>query len=176
MWDRAYTESWMPAQQKAQGRRQGFAPWSPTAPLPPVRVAPAALPQEPPQDLLSLLLLPDAAAAAAVAGIGGAAALRPGMPQLQHLALVFPPQSVVPPTTQLPDALSTLTQVGIGRPWGCCALKLGCACRLWADNGRPTAAPAAPACAGGPLSMRMLVCCSVVCRHACGWPKICPGF
>lgn len=40
--------------------------------------------------------------------------LRPGMPQLQHLALVFPPRSVIPPTAALPDALSTLTRVSAG--------------------------------------------------------------
>ena len=70
--------------------------------------------EEPPQNLPSLLLLPQP---------------RPGVPllppppqqppslhhlrqQLQHLVLVFPIRSVIPPTEHLPDEMSTLVQVG----------------------------------------------------------------
>ncbi|PSC76901.1 Leucine-rich repeat-containing 40 [Micractinium conductrix] len=66
--------------------------------------------EEPPQDLLQLLLLPDAAAAA-LGGAAAAAGLGPGLPTLNHLALVYPPRSVIPPTSPLPDALSTMTQL-----------------------------------------------------------------
>ena len=64
--------------------------------------------EEPPQNLLSLLLLPQPQPDLL---------LPPQQPQqlhqqLQHLALVFPIRSVIPPTHQLPDELSTLTQVG----------------------------------------------------------------
>ncbi|KAL4421989.1 hypothetical protein ABPG77_011012 [Micractinium sp. CCAP 211/92] len=62
--------------------------------------------EEPPEGLLSLLL-PSGPAAAP----GAAMDARLGMPQLQHLALIFPPRSVLPPTAPPPDALSTLTQL-----------------------------------------------------------------
>ena len=87
----------------------------------PACFGPAFPPFAPPlQDLLQLLLLPDAAAAA-LGGAAAAAGLGPGLPTLNHLALVYPPRSVIPPTSPLPDALSTMTQVlqgGGGRGGG----------------------------------------------------------
>jgi hypothetical protein len=78
--------------------------------------------EEPPQNLPSLLLLPQPG---------------PGLPllpplqqqppslhhlrqQLQHLVLVFPIRSVIPPTEQLPDEMSTLVQVGGRNQSWCC--------------------------------------------------------
>lgn len=61
--------------------------------------------EDPPQDLLGELLLRP------LRGVPGAA---PPLRQLSHLALVFPPRSVSPPTAHLPDSLSELTQAGGG--------------------------------------------------------------
>lgn len=84
--------------------------------------------EAPPQDLVSLLLLPRPAPLAPAAAAAAA-----GLQQLRHLALIYPIRSVVPPTEALPDAMSTLTQVG-GCPAVACNRRT--ACCMWAA-GRP---------------------------------------
>lgn len=90
--------------------------------------------EEPPQDLLGTLLPRrlsvslDAATVAAAAEAGmalplGMPAVPPILRNLLHLALIFPPRSVIPPTAHLPETLSTLTQV---RVWIASGWAAGC--------------------------------------------------
>lgn len=110
------------------------------------------LPQEPPEGLLSLLL-PSGPAAAP----GAAMDARLGMPQLQHLALIFPPRSVLPPTAPPPDALSTLTQVNRGQWPRCMPVGTRVAFLCW-NMERTSAA----GCRHRPAAPR-------ACMHAGGW-------
>ena len=71
-----------------------------------------------PQDLVGLMLRqaapsPTAIALAAEAGIAVPPASPPPplLRSLRHLALIFPPRSVVPPSAHLPDSLSLMTQL-----------------------------------------------------------------
>ena len=70
----------------------------------------SATPCPPLQDLVGLLLhAQQAARLPPMAGVPQSSP-PPILQQLRHLALIFPPRSVIPPTANLPDCLSTLTQ------------------------------------------------------------------
>ncbi len=127
---------------------------------PPVWCACAALPQEPPEGLLSLLL-PSGPAAAP----GAAMDARLGMPQLQHLALIFPPRSVLPPTAPPPDALSTLTQVSRGQWPRCMPVGTRVAFLCWNMERTPAAG-----CRHRPAAPRACMHAGRWCAAAC-WKK-----
>ncbi|PRW58407.1 nuclear pore complex NUP50A-like isoform X1 [Chlorella sorokiniana] len=68
--------------------------------------------EQTPQDLVGLLLqLPQQPALPLPVGGVPPQPPPPILRQLRHLALIFPPRSVIPPTANLPDCLSTLTQL-----------------------------------------------------------------
>ena len=67
-------------------------------------------PTRPSQDLVGLLLHAQQAAQLPPMAGPPQSSPPPILQQLRHLALIFPPRSVIPPTANLPDCLSTLTQ------------------------------------------------------------------
>lgn len=93
---------------------RGAADWQPMAAVHVLRRVPSLArlqfrfsfdDEQQPQDLVGELLRPAPGAAL------------PALRHLRHLALVFPPRSIVPPTAHLPDCMSTLTQAGGQGGW-----------------------------------------------------------